>query len=152
MNQLWLKKRRPIKKLRVGCDLSLTKEVKAFTDALRAEFKMARPEVYLEGCLSLMERKKYILDCIWANDYVVAYRTPSTQHLALKEKGRGERVKMYLYHMEPLSSSHVYLYYKDNCDTEDTEFKVWKQKIKKMKKEVEDMFPISVRKGMPSNE
>ncbi|MDM8548298.1 hypothetical protein QUF61_17540 [Candidatus Venteria ishoeyi] len=145
-------RKREVKKLRVPCDLRLTEEVKVFTDALKDEFELSRPNVYLEGCLSLMERKKYILDCIWASDYVIAYRTKSTQRLSLKEYSKGERVKMYIYHIEPLSSSQVYLYYKTNCDTEDTKFKVCLQRIRNMKKEVADLFPVSVRKGMPSNE
>lgn len=151
--KLWYKKKREVKKLRVTSDSFLTAELKEFTEALRGEFRMSRQEVTMEGYHSLMEKKQYILDCIWANDFVLAFRTLSTHHLSLKPPPKGvEYEEMYIYHMEPCSSTQMYIYYKGNSNTEDVEFKVWKQKTRKMKKEVENSFPISVRKGMPSNE
>jgi len=149
---LFLKKKREIPKIRVGCDLKLTKEYKEWYEALRAEFRMTRQEVMYEGAASMLEKKKYVIDCIWAGDYLVLHKNVKGNKLSLTGRGCAPKTKMYVYHVDMLEGSRYRLFYKDNGDREDTAFKVWKTSKTYLPKEVEKEFPMTVRTGIPSNE
>lgn len=148
---MWPNKKLSTPKDRVTFLLFITKKVRSFTDSLRGEFMMSRADVTMEGFHSLLEKKKYIIECIWAGDYVLAYRTLSTSNITLRRKEKIQQHTMYIYHIEPLSSTRCYIFYKENGDRDDVKFLVMKHKLKNLKKEVEKQFPISVRKEMPDN-
>jgi len=152
MQFLLKKKKRLIPKIRVIADLRLTPEYKEWFEAIRAEMRMSRQDVAYEGAASLLEKKKYIIDCIWAGDYIAVYKNVKGHKLSLTGRGPAPKDVMYVYHAESIDEGRWRLYYKGNDDREDTVFYVWKVTDRVMPKELKDSFPTTIRKGIPSNE
>ena len=144
----FLQKKSASPKMRVCIETRMSQEKKEFTDGVRESFYMSRSDVYTQGILALLEIDKDLHARIFVGDYVPLYRTKRNAIAAKKYKGT-EYTTMYVYKLDSIDDNTIRLYYKDNCDIDDYNFKVWKCYKKKLNKGVMEEFPLPVGGAIP---
>lgn len=145
---MFFNKKHIVPHVRVYIEAKLTEAKKAFIDSLRGQFGMSRADLYTQGALRLMEIKEDIHSRIFMQDYVLLYRTKARQITPIKRAGVNYEL-MYVYKIEAIDESVCRLYYKDNDDIDNYEFKIWKCGRKKLHKTVFDEFPVPVGRAIP---
>jgi hypothetical protein len=149
MNKFFLyRKKIEVPRTRFQVEFHVTKERKEFLENIKDNFKMSRHDVYIQGILSLLDVQADIKARIFCSDYIELYRT-KTRNITAKRRTGAEYTTMYVYRIDALNEQRVRIFYKENNEIDDYNFKIYHSTRKRLNKNVFDEFPAMIGETIP---
>ena len=151
---MYKKKRDKPPKTRFLLQTKVNEEMDIFARSLLKEMRVPYSHVLFEALSSLLEKKKYVMECIWANDYSIVYRNKNTNGISLNPTKPHLCQKMYIFHIDLGFNNKYRIYFKDELD-DSYNFNIWVAPRSRLSKKILSSFPetlTSIRKEIPLNE